>query len=99
MDYEVDFRALTRAGDKAAGLGADIAATLGGMRLDGVADAVPGGLSGAAANRVDAAWQASSAELVDALEGYAAALTATADSYRLAEERAVASAEAFFGAL
>lgn len=99
MDYAVDYAALARAGDKAAGLATDIAATLRDMRLDGIAAAVPGGLSAGAAEHVDGKWVSASGELVDALRRHAEALTSTADAYRLAEERAAAAADAFFGGL
>ncbi len=99
MDYAVDYAALARVGDKANGLASDVAATLRGMRLDGVAAAVPGGLGAGAAEHVDGKWAAASTELVDALRRHADALTATADSYRSAEERAAAAADAFFGSL
>lgn len=93
MDYEVDHGLLARAGDKAASLAEDLTATLSDMHLDGVAAAVPGGLTASAAERVHRSWTSGSGEVSEACSRYADDVAACADAYRAVEEQAAEAVE------
>lgn len=96
MDYEVDYAVLQIASSRATTI-ADAAATgLADLRIDGIGAAIPGGVSGAVADRLDASWVGNAAELTTAFEGYAEALTATSANYRHIEDSATDNVTGFF---
>lgn len=99
VDYEVDFAVLQRAGARAADVAQTASTGLSQMRIRGVGAAIPGGLSGGVADRLDAAWQSNGREISEAISSYAESLAASAENYRAAEQQATESLESFFGGL
>lgn len=97
-DFEVNFAQLAQAGRRGELIAADARGPLRGMRIDGVSAAVPGGTSGAVADRLDSAWVAAARSLETTLDGYASALSTSAENYRAAEKAAADAVTAFFGA-
>lgn len=99
MDYEVNYATLAQAGQRAAMIASDAARPLSQMRLDGVDAAIPGGVSGAVANRIDSMWVDNAKEIKGALDGYSKALTSNAQNYQQIEKAAADAARSFFGSV
>lgn len=99
MDYEVDFGTLEAAGRRAGDVAQAARAPLSRMRIDGVGAAIPGGVSGAVADRIDDAWTRAADELGEGLARYAEDMSTTAANYRAAEEAAAEATSSFFGGL
>lgn len=99
MDYEVDYATLRATGQRATLIAGAAASSLNGLRLDGVGDAIPGGVSGGVADWLDASWVEAAAELNESLAGYATALESTATNYRLTEESSTNALSNFFGGI
>lgn len=97
MDYEVNYATLAQAGQRAAMIAADAKQPLSQMRLDGVGAAIPGGVSGAVASRVDSMWTENAEEIGTALDFYSKALTSNAKNYQQVETAAAEAATGFFG--
>lgn len=76
----------------------DAARPLSQMRIDGVGAALPGGVSGSVADRLDRAWCEAAEEIGAGLSFYADAMGSTAANYRAAEAAAAKAASSFFGA-
>lgn len=98
MDYEVDFAILEAAASRAGSVAKAAARPLSQMRIDGVGQALPGGVSGGVADRLDRAWVEAAEDISKGLDFYAEAMTSTAANYRAAEAAATEAASAFFGA-
>lgn len=97
MDYEVDYAVLQVASSRATAIAGAAAAGLAELRIDGVGAAIPGGVSGAVADKLDQSWVGNAAELAEAFDGYAEALTATSANYRDIEDAATDNVTGFFG--
>ncbi|WP_296140137.1 WXG100 family type VII secretion target [uncultured Tessaracoccus sp.] len=97
MDYKVDWSALRSAGQQMEQLAETAEAAMETMRLDAVAPALPGSMSGGKAMSLDEEWTRSATKLHQQLASHAEGLIHTADEYERREQQAQQLAESFFG--
>ncbi|TRY17786.1 hypothetical protein FOJ82_10960 [Tessaracoccus rhinocerotis] len=97
MDFSVVIDDLAAHGRDVGQAGTTAAVTLGTVRLDAAAAAMPGSLSAPASEALQARFSAAGRELSEALSRYAAAADQAAADYRKQEERSAEAISNFFG--
>lgn len=86
MDYQVNYATVAAAATKTGLIQHDAQAAMTLMRLDRIAPAIPGSLSGSIANTIDAAWQKAAQTLDQQAMQYAEKLSGSARDYRAVED-------------
>lgn len=90
MDIEVDYQVLHDAGEHCARVATQVRSCLAGLSVvQQVRAAVPGGVSGFAADELAKAWRMESQAICAELDAYAEKLITSARCYRETEEQAV----------
>lgn len=97
MSYEVDYAQLGVAGKRAVDVAESARIDFGQMRINGVGDAIPGGISGAVADALDRSWMATGQAISGNLNTYSTHMIQTAEHYEKAEDSNRFASEQFFG--